>query len=558
MKRDNDSLKLTSKIEKIIPKVKIGSDIFIFRTLYLITKEELFKDKSQKSITFYLKCLSKEKLFSHLPKPKESDIIIDEIKELIELTLSLCILTNSANYKISLFTSNFGNIENNTQLMKYKGNIIYAKLNEFQRKEKNEDVKSEYVTVFDKKFGRQSKKNSFIQKESQSIVHQNIFPKKKEIIFRNNSCDDLGKIKKLSYNQVMNLLPNVTKYKSSINQSNILSGNNITKRKKIFKNKNIFFNNKMLDKFKRKLNKEDTKQMTKTYSLLNSQMNNFKSKKDFSSTTNSLQVKECISNNIYDNLESNKISNEKFNLKIIRDNIYNKKIELKTRYLSPFGNNGFQGNGLMLGINCQNIDFWKINNMKKMVSHKKIDEKKIQKIKSFLFNKSKFPLNNNNFESNSNNNNLDRDILNEFKKKLLKESLNINEYIDDTYIEELIEEIQYSINLTSFDLNYCIKEYIFYCYLDNYTSEKFPGLINNLEDDIIPDKFYELLRCLENLFYELKHNTKYIYDFIKKKNSKKMKLGFEFFEIFIFSPNYFDIIQREIGKKFYYFWILTM
>ena len=76
-----------------------------------------------------------------MPKPQDSDLIIEEIKELIELTLSLCVLTKNANYKICLFTSNFSNIENNMQLLKYEGNILYAKLNEF----KKEDIEKKKI-----------------------------------------------------------------------------------------------------------------------------------------------------------------------------------------------------------------------------------------------------------------------------------------------------------------------------------------------------------------------------------------------------------------------------
>ena len=124
-----------NQIERSAPKVKIGNDIYIYRTLYLITKEDFFRNKSKKSISFYLKNQSNEKTFLFLPKPQDSDLIIEEIKELIELTLSLCVLTKNANYKICLFTSNFSNIENNMQLLKYEGNILYAKLNEFKKED---------------------------------------------------------------------------------------------------------------------------------------------------------------------------------------------------------------------------------------------------------------------------------------------------------------------------------------------------------------------------------------------------------------------------------------
>ena len=104
--------------EKFHPKVKIGKDVFIYRTLYLIAKDSLFKNKNKKQIDFFLKTQIKEKSLLHLPKPREKDVIIENIRELIELVLSLCILTNSSNYKISVFTSSFSNIENNSQLLK--------------------------------------------------------------------------------------------------------------------------------------------------------------------------------------------------------------------------------------------------------------------------------------------------------------------------------------------------------------------------------------------------------------------------------------------------------
>ena len=172
------------QIDKAEPKVKIGKDVFIYRTLYLITKEEIFKDKSKKKINFYLKSQIKEKSLLYLPKPKDSDIIIEDIKELIELALSLCILTNSANYKISIFTSSFGNIENNSQLLKYQGNIIYAKLNEF-KKENNEEKKNLNICRLKENIKSENKRKSFLRKKNNtvkeypSINFKEVFPDKR-------------------------------------------------------------------------------------------------------------------------------------------------------------------------------------------------------------------------------------------------------------------------------------------------------------------------------------------------------------------------------------------
>ena len=180
----NISQDINDPLEKHEPKVKIGKDIFIYRTLYLITNEELFKDKSKKSINFYLKSNIKEKSLLYLPKPQDSDIIIEEIKELIELALSLCILTNSANYKISIFTSSFGNIENNSQLLKYQGKIIYAKLNEF-KKDDNEEKNNSKIMEYNEQIKKDNIRKSYLRKKSNtvkefpSIKLKQIFPYKK-------------------------------------------------------------------------------------------------------------------------------------------------------------------------------------------------------------------------------------------------------------------------------------------------------------------------------------------------------------------------------------------
>ena len=117
-------------IEKVIPIIKLGKDIYIYRTLYLIANESLFKDKNRKNIKFYLKSQTKPKTVFYIEKPNEKDILIESIRELIELILSLCSLTNTSNYKISIFSSYFENLQNNADLLQYQGKVLYAKVNE--------------------------------------------------------------------------------------------------------------------------------------------------------------------------------------------------------------------------------------------------------------------------------------------------------------------------------------------------------------------------------------------------------------------------------------------
>lgn len=215
------------KFEKQEPKIKIGKDVFIYRTLYLITKDDLFKDKSKKNINFYLKSQIKEKSLLYLPKPKDSDIIIEDIKELIELTLSLCILTNSANYKISIFTSSFGNIENNIQLLKYQGKILYAKLNEF-KKENNEERKNLNILEFNVKPKNENKRNSNLKeksnsvKEYPSIKFKHIFP------YKNFEIKVLNSIEKENQNISNDIEFSVFQDKEMINndENNYIINNN--------------------------------------------------------------------------------------------------------------------------------------------------------------------------------------------------------------------------------------------------------------------------------------------------------------------------------------------
>ena len=117
---------------KFNTKAKIGKEVYLYRTLYLIANKNLYKDKNKKQIGFFLKTEIREKSLLNLPKPRETDILIENIRELIDLILSFCILTNSSNYKISVFNSSFGNLENNAKLLRYTGHVLYAKINELK------------------------------------------------------------------------------------------------------------------------------------------------------------------------------------------------------------------------------------------------------------------------------------------------------------------------------------------------------------------------------------------------------------------------------------------
>ena len=225
-----------NQLEKPSKKVKIGKEIYIYRILYLITKEDIFRDKSKKNINFYLKNQSKEKSLFFLPKPQESDIIIEDIKELIELTLSLCILSSTSNYKISIFTSNYNNIENNVQLLNYQGTILYAKLNEIKTEE-NEEKKILKIGEFKENLKKNKikkieiKNRTYNVKEFPSFMLKQIFPYKKfGITSLNNKKDKEKESNEFYYENPINKEKNNKEINRINNYSRSNSNTNMTSK----------------------------------------------------------------------------------------------------------------------------------------------------------------------------------------------------------------------------------------------------------------------------------------------------------------------------------------
>ena len=105
--------------------VKAGTSYYILVIIYFISKQE-FNNKSK---LLYIKTLINENKKINSPLPEDNDIIIDNIQELYEFIISYCNINyDKKEYKINLYEGNLNVISNNSQLMKYKGNIIYVKI----------------------------------------------------------------------------------------------------------------------------------------------------------------------------------------------------------------------------------------------------------------------------------------------------------------------------------------------------------------------------------------------------------------------------------------------
>ena len=120
--------------------VKAGTSYYILVIIYFISKQE-FNNKSK---LLYIKTLINENKKINSPLPEDNDIIIDNIQELYEFIISYCNLNdNKKGCKINLYEGNLNLIGNNSQLMKYKGNIIYTKIaTQYKIKKKLEMSKS--------------------------------------------------------------------------------------------------------------------------------------------------------------------------------------------------------------------------------------------------------------------------------------------------------------------------------------------------------------------------------------------------------------------------------
>ena len=252
--------------EELNKYIKKDNNIYMIRTLYIIAKDYLYKNKNKK-LDFYLKIKNEDKKPMSFPKPKDDDIIIEEYKELIDLILDSCSFLYSNKYKIHIFTTNLLLIQNNDQLLSYKGKIMYAKITEYKKKTLDINIKNKLngINIFHNK--NNSKENSIINKDKKIFKK---FHFNKKILTINNNKHTI-KLKNLN--------------KSNINK------NNYNYEKQMLKLESIYYRNIKSINMENKINS------------------------NFSRISNS-SLKENISN--YSDLMKNYSQNNKY-----QDNEYN-------------------------------------------------------------------------------------------------------------------------------------------------------------------------------------------------------------------------------------------
>jgi len=575
--------------ERFYPKVKIGNDVFIYRTLYLIANDSLFKNKKKKQIEFFLKCQIKEKSLLHLPKPREKDIIIENIRELIELILSICILANSSSYKISIFTSSFNNIENNSQLLKYPGQVLYAKMNELKFNANNEENKI-LQTNDSKKFENFRKVDYFMDKtktskELPSINLKQVFPDKKfgiTILDYNNFNKNKNKTnyRNFSYLNINNNIFNKNQNESNYNNNfyfqdktnrssekeskfNFIKNPYINSQyKKFGKNRlNDFITKPFIStKFLRRSNSDLKGNSTNTYRFSPTKIRFFWKKMNRTNSQQMLRSNNTLKNTMMSN---DSINTKNTNFKTGTRNKFLKKSEIfephRVTYFSR-ENKTF--------IENSNKDFDKLNSLffinKKytkenvLINIAKRSQKQIQNIKliqNFLIRPSIMIRSTNMFYSEKYKKfEVLKDIFFQFKKELKELSNNLDEYILDENLEKLYLEVDDSFKKIGINLLYCLKEYFLYVFLDNHLKKNYPEIRENnilYNQETTPEKIKEIINSLMDFLNKLKGENKFdLVEYVRRlKSLNQCHLTSDFFQIFIFCPDCFDLTKREITKK---------
>ena len=148
-----------------------------------------------------------------------------------------------------------------------------------------------------------------------------------------------------------------------------------------------------------------------------------------------------------------------------------------------------------------------------------------------------------------------KDIFFQFKKELKELSNYLDEYIFDENLEKLILEVDDSFKKIGINILYCLKEFSLYVFFDNFLKKNYPEINQNnilYDPDSTPEKIKEIINSLMNFLNKLKGKNKYdLADYVRSlKHLAQYHLSSDFFQIFIFCPDYFDLTKREITKKF--------
>ena len=609
-----NKITITNKQSQI---VRIGNDFYIFRILYVITKDNIINDTKNKKITFYLKTKMSIKKDICYTKPLDDDIIVESYRSLIILITNFCKLEDINKYKIIIFNSDLHSIEGNEQLMNYKDKIIYAKIKINIKKNENEKNNNNFIKlkkVFSTKLlpiKQLDDKGNIIDNNDQSFSPLKISPSKntllnfkptneyninnnilsksfKSTISKNTSSSDdrihnnntIYNIKKLlrkkliknNYNNPVRF--NFYSFDFGKEENETYSSrifinklqDIITKRKKINKFANANINNSFLihklnksksefECFKKKnqILKQKILDAGKIFNNVKQCQNKGIQVMDIDKIDKSYNNKQ---NYIYNNFFNNIIKKHDYSA-LLKKKKNNSIFSLKIRHnMNLNQSDGFKSmktndkifNKTFLIKNCIHSD--QFNNLKTIYRYLKYP--KMQKEQNMENKKS---------QSEDRNKILINNLKDLYDECLFTIDLiinNINDYFPD--VSDFIKQVDvfFLEKFKHININNCLKQFLLYSFIDNFIEKEkdisIKSLINILNDNITEEEYKKgeeyLIYLFEKIIKTKENKTFDLINYVQSKNNiKDIIITKEFFFIFIFCSNYFDKMQREIGKR---------
>lgn len=597
-------LNKTTYTDKQSPTIRIGNNFYIFRILYILSKGNLNNGSKENKATFYLKTKMNIKKTLNYTKPSEKDIIVESYKSLIVFIANFCQIKDMNNHKIVIFNTFLQTIDGNDQLMNYKDKIIYAKIkeniNENLKKIDYEENTSNYKTI--KKFPNQifspinnrddkgniikSNKTLFalVKKPFRSMkpknycnINNNIISHsiKKDTNINSSLSIDLNTNNKLTTKILFEKKLNKVCLKFNHNSFEFgKEDNDISNNSKRF-TKDNFYNNEDKNNLIKKLENTQIKNtLTKTkFYISNSESKLFKFKnrriknkatgmdRMFNSLNNSKnKAVQAVEIEKSFNTKKNYIYNNFFN-NIIKKHNFSALLKRK------------QNNSMHKSMNNEsiyNINEIKISNKTNSIFNKRLfikNSRQFSKLKT-IFRYLKYPkLKEEQVIENQNHKNKETNTLSFLKlKEMYDECLyeinlifnNINDYFPD--ITDLIQQndIFFMNRYQYIDISICLKQFILYSFLENFIDEEEDISINFLifliDRNITEENYYNSERLLMSLYKKIsKTRENQNFDLIEYIHSNKKLNNFQiskkFFFVFILCTNYFDKMQRDIGKR---------
>ena len=497
-------------VKEIKPQfIKKGISLYSLKTIHIILNESLYnKFVISKDIYILLKIKDYKNIKPSIPK--NDDKLINNMKELIDFLIYECKLKKDNKYRIIIYGENLLIIGNNEQLITYKKKILYIRINEAIKKISKIKI------------------NLNKCKSVESLNNNNT---------ENNNKINLNKDKNRNIKQLLN--------QTNFNSKRTLSTfyNQLPSQRTLLKNQ-----------IKRKINSENSSKnnsldftTNKNPKMLNKSVSTDfiipKIKINKSYLNKSIEINSSFKNNNYSNsfpirgkYQISKLN--KRNNSILLNNLKRKESQNEIK----LNNSDIDINEKIIK-NFRNEITQKIKCMKRFFTN----EKRYKKInRNIVIKNTFFQIENIKEKYNSFILELKHIIINDLD--LIISDFNLDFY--NKFCDYLKYNPKYQIN---FPYEKCVKEFILYSYLNEFTYSNFSELMFNLmnKNEL---KFNDIIIFFDEFKKELvniKNNQDKIHNFIFiEKSFNSMNISIIFFQIFILCSNYFDHLQNKISDFF--------